>query len=440
MINARQIALELLNRVRASESYINLLLPKELAKHDISDADRGLVQELSYGVLRWQLQYDAIIDHLTPGKTLSPGLRAAIQLGLHQLFRMRVPTHAAINETVDLVKHFEASAAGLSNAVLRNAERAGHDNLLALLTEGQDDLTRLSIEYSHPKWIISGMKSALELDGRPSELSELLAANNLTPVVNLIAITTSAVAELEALGLERGTASPNGFLCIGNPLEYLSIPGVRVQDQGSQLVALAISKVADKAGTWLDMCSGPGGKAAVLEHAVSGTGNLVCYEPHVKRAKLVTSALRDPESTPVLVKRGQDAPESSFAAILLDAPCAGLGSLRRKPESRWTKTPEQLPSLTKLQAELIDAAVLALEPGGMLMYATCSPLVIETNAQIGAALDRHANMSLVDLVSVLQELSPGLELNTTRKTVQLWPHKDGTDAMFMALLKKDEGN
>ena len=161
MINARQIALELLNRVRASESYINLLLPKELAKHDISDADRGLVQELSYGVLRWQLQYDAIIDHLTPGKTLSPGLRAAIQLGLHQLFRMRVPTHAAINETVDLVKHFEASAAGLSNAVLRNAERAGHDNLLALLTEGQDDLTRLSIEYSHPKWIISGMKSAL---------------------------------------------------------------------------------------------------------------------------------------------------------------------------------------------------------------------------------------------------------------------------------------
>ena len=125
MTNARQIALELLNRVRASHSYINLLLPKELAKHEISDADRGLVQELSYGVLRWQLQYDGIIDQLTPGKTLSPALRATIQLGLHQLFRMRVPTHAAINETVDLVKGFETSAAGLANAVLRNAERAG---------------------------------------------------------------------------------------------------------------------------------------------------------------------------------------------------------------------------------------------------------------------------------------------------------------------------
>ena len=124
MTNARQIALELLNRVRASDSYINLLLPKELAKHDISDADRGLVQELSYGVLRWQLQYDAIIDHLTPGKTLSPGLRAAIQLGLHQLFRMRVPTHAAINETVDLVKRFEDKCgAGLSNAVLEMRAR-----------------------------------------------------------------------------------------------------------------------------------------------------------------------------------------------------------------------------------------------------------------------------------------------------------------------------
>ena len=439
MTNARQIALELLNRVRASDSYINLLLPKELAKHDISDADRGLVQELSYGVLRWQLQYDAIIDHLTPGKTLSPGLRAAIQLGLHQLFRMRVPTHAAINETVDLVKGFEASAAGLANAVLRNAERAGQEALLATLTESRDELTQLSVEYSHPKWIISGMQSALELDGRKSELRELLAANNQIPIVNLIAITNAAMAKLDELGLERGSASPNAYLATGNPLQYLSIPGVRVQDQGSQLVALALSSVADKAGTWLDMCSGPGGKAAVLEDAVSGSGHLVCYEPHVKRAKLVTAALKDPESTPVLVNRGQDAPESSFNAVLLDAPCAGLGSLRRKPESRWTKTPEQLPSLTKLQAELLDAAVLALKPGGLLMYATCSPLIVETNAQIRAALDRHANISLVDLVPVMQHLSPGLELNTSRKTIQLWPHRHGTDAMFMALLKKDDG-
>jgi len=436
LTNTRQIALELLNRVRASDSYINLLLPKELAKHDISDADRGLVQELSYGVLRWQLQYDAIIDHLTPGKTLSPGLRAAIQLGLHQLFRMRVPTHAAINETVDLVKGFETSAAGLANAVLRNAERAGQEALLATLTEGQDELTQLSVEYSHPKWIISGMQSALELDGRKSELRELLAANNQIPIVNLIAITSAAMAELDELGLERGSASPNGYLATGNPLQYLSIPGVRVQDQGSQLVALALTAVADKTGTWLDMCSGPGGKAAVLENAVSGSGQLVCYEPHVKRAKLVTAALTDPENTPVLVNRGQSAPESSFTAVLLDAPCAGLGSLRRKPESRWTKTPEQLPSLTKLQAELLDAAVLALKPGGLLMYATCSPLIVETNAQIRAALDRHANISLVDLVPVMQQLSPGLELNTSRKTIQLWPHRHGTDAMFMALLKK----
>lgn len=439
MTNARQIALELLNRVRASDSYINLLLPKELAKHEISDADRGLVQELSYGVLRWQLQYDGIIDQLTPGKTLSPALRAAIQLGLHQLFRMRVPTHAAINETVDLVKGFETSAAGLANAVLRNAERAGQEGLLATLTEGRDELTQLSIEYSHPKWIISGMQSALELDGRKSELRELLAANNQIPIVNLIAITSAASAKLDELGLERGSASPKGYLATGNPLQYLSIPGVRVQDQGSQLVALALSAVADKTGTWLDMCSGPGGKAAVLEDAVSGSGHLVCYEPHVKRAKLVTAALKDPENTPVLVNRGQDAPENSFAAVLLDAPCAGLGSLRRKPESRWTKTPEQLPSLTKLQSELLDAAVLALEPGGLLMYATCSPLIVETNSQIRAVLDRHANISLVDLVPVMQKLSPGLELNSARKTIQLWPHRHGTDAMFMALLKKDDG-
>jgi 16S rRNA (cytosine967-C5)-methyltransferase len=283
------------------------------------------------------------------------------------------------------------------------------------------------------------MQSALELDGRKSELRELLAANNQIPIVNLIAITSAASAKLDELGLERGSASPRGYLATGNPLKYLTIPGVRVQDQGSQLVALALSAVADKSGTWLDMCSGPGGKAAVLEDAVSGSGHLVCYEPHVKRAKLVTAALKDPENTPVLVNRGQDASENSFEAVLLDAPCAGLGSLRRKPESRWTKTPEQLPSLTKLQSELLDAAVLALEPGGLLMYATCSPLIVETNAQIRAVLDRHANISLVDLVPVMQKLSPGLELNSARKTIQLWPHRHGTDAMFMALLKKDDG-
>ena len=123
MTNPRLIAHQLLLRVIESDSYINLLLPSLLRKEQVSDVDRGLVQELSYGALRWQLQYDRFIDEITNGKQLSPRVRVALRLGLHQLFRMRVPAHAAINESVELVKKIEPKAAGLANAVLRQAQR-----------------------------------------------------------------------------------------------------------------------------------------------------------------------------------------------------------------------------------------------------------------------------------------------------------------------------
>lgn len=438
MNSARQISLDLLLRVQVSDSYVNLLLPKELERKSIDEADRGFIQELSYGTLRWQLQYDAIIDHFTPGKTLSALLRTAIRMGLHQLFRMRVATHAAINETVDLVKRHETSAAGLANAVLRNAERAGLDNLIEELVAGKGSVDSLAIKYSHPNWIVSTLMSALDLDGRISELEILLASNNDVPRVNLAALTPEAAKALEAIQTEPGTASPIGFLAKGNLDQYLSIPGVRVQDQGSQLVALALGQVADKTGKWLDMCAGPGGKAAVLESLlVPSEGQLICYEPNPKRAELVRTALKGKAGAVVEVKSGQDVAPEQFDAVLLDAPCSGLGSLRRKPEARWRKQPDQLPALTNLQAELIDAAVRGLKPGGYLMYATCSPVVAETNGQIRGLLDRHPQMKLVDLPKVLREISPELELNDSRKTVQLWTHLHQTDAMFMALLRKE---
>ena len=437
MSNARQVALDLLLRVQNSDSYVNLLLPKVLEKNHVEDADRGFIQELSYGTLRWELQYDAIIDHFTPGKTLSPLLRTCLRMGLHQLFRMRVAVHAALNETVDLVKRHETSAAGLANAVLRNAERSGLEPLLESLTENSGRLESLSIIYSHPQWIVSSLLSALELDGRQADLEAILSANNEVPQVNLAALSQAAREQLETLQVEQGQASPIGFLAKGNLDRYLEIPGVRVQDQGSQLVALALGKVADTGGKWLDMCAGPGGKAALLESLLEDKpGNLTCYEPNPKRAELVRQALRQNGKTTVEVLSGQSAPIAQFDAILLDAPCSGLGSLRRKPEARWRKSTDQLPQLTKLQSELIDAAVAALKPGGYLMYATCSPVVAETNGQIRGALDRHPDMQLQDLPATLKEISPNLELNASRKTVQLWTHLHETDAMFMALLRK----
>ena len=432
------VAIDLLSRVADSDSYINLLLPSFLTRANVPDSDRGLIQELSYGSLRWQLQYDSFIDHFTTGKVLSAKLRIVLRVGMHQLFRMRIPAHAAIHETVELVKTFEKSAAGLANAVLRNADRAGFEKLLDDCCEGKRTEEMLAIRYSHPTWVIAALKSALELDGKKDQLEALLEANNETPTVNLAALpNTKAAKYLTGEGLQPGSAAPTAFLATGNPEPYLTVPGVRVQDQGSQLVALALLAVADKSGRWLDMCAGPGGKATMLQAGIALDGGVLdCLEPISNRADLVRSALNSKLPGTVKVGYGQDAEKNTYDAVLLDAPCTGLGSVRRKPESRWRKTTEQLSGLTKLQGELLDAAANALKPGGYLLYSTCSPLVIETNTQIKQALDNHPELELVNANAVLNRISPQLQMGTDRKTAQLWTHLHATDAMFIAILRK----
>lgn len=439
MTNPRQLALDLMNRVEETDSYINLLLPKLLAREDhITDADRGLVQELSYGTLRWKGQYEAFIDVLTPGKTLSNPLRLCLGIGMHQLFRMRIPAHAAIHESVELVKKFEPKAAGLANAVLRNAERAGFDSLLKQSLANKTGLDELAIRYSHPSWVVGALKSALELDEKGAELETLLESNNETPLVHLAALPgTDAEEYLKSLELERGTASPIGFIVRGNPEPLLKHPGVKVQDQGSQLVALALLAVGNKDGKWLDMCSGPGGKAALIDADISYFGgSLDCFEPIPRRAEMVRQALGPNTKAKVFIDYGQNAKLNHYDAVLLDAPCSGLGSVRRKPESRWRKKPEQLPELIKLQQELLEAAIQSLRPGGVVLYSTCSPLVPETNSQIKTVLDNHPEMSLENSNRLLNLLNPSLQLGEKRKTTQLWTQTHGTDAMFIAILRK----
>ena len=424
-------------RVHDTDAYVNLLLPKTLARHNVADSERGLIQELSYGALRWQLQYDGVIDHFTGGKELSQPIRGVLQLGLHQLFRMRVPTHAAINETVNLAKRIEPRAAGLVNAVLRNAERDGLDNLLLQLTAGLSESKKFEILHSHPAWVIDSLLESLRLDGRESELVELLTANNETPETFLAASDDEALAALAEQGLQVSAQSPIGFQVDGNPEPYLSLGNIRVQDLGSQLVALVAAELAALAGRTLDMCSGPGGKSAILQGRIRAAGGeLDCMEPQEHRAELVRQALgTDPIGT-VVVAPGQQAEQNAYDTILLDAPCSGLGSVRRKPESRHRKKQSQLASLSSVQRELLEASYAALKSGGVLVYATCSPLIEETITPVQDALAKHPDLELVDLKPIMKAISPALHLNESRKTIQLWTHLHGTDAMFMAALRK----
>ena len=437
MTNSRLIAHELLMRVYDTDAYINLLLPRTLAKHGVPDSERGLIQELSYGALRWQLQYDAVIDSFTKGKQLSQPIRGALQLGLHQLFRMRVPVHASINETVNLAKALEPRAAGLVNAVLRNAEREGLENIIEGLIQQKSPTDELQIKYSHPAWVIDSLRASLRIDGRELELEQLLAANNENPTTYLAASDEAASGALINQGLIASPQSPIGFAVEGNPEPYLGLGNIRVQDLGSQLVALAAAELGDMSGTTLDMCSGPGGKSAILQGRIRARGGaLDCMEPQEHRAELVKEALGNDPIGRVIVEYGQLARADSYDTILLDAPCSGLGSVRRKPESRHRKRQEQLGSLAATQRELLEASHRALRSGGVLVYATCSPLIEETVTPIQDALARFQDLELIDMKQTIGKLSPGISLNPSRKTVQLWTHLHGTDAMFMAALRK----
>lgn len=434
MSNARLVAYELLARVNRDDSYINLLLPSFLKKSSVSEQDRGLVQELSYGSLRWQLQYDAIIDHIANGRQIDTEVRIALRLGLHQLFRMRVPAHAAINESVELIKSLAPKAAGFANAILRNADRTGLPRLTDEVTKGFGTVQKFSILHSHPEWVVRALIDSLALDSR-TDVESLLTANNETPKVNLAALSQGSKERLQEDGAIASKISPIGFTIEGNPERYLA-RDVRVQDFGSQLVALVLLNLSKPGARFLDMCSGPGGKSAVLLSGLTAGGRLVCYEPSSHRAKMVHEAVGSDERCEIIEGLGQSVPASSFDSVLLDAPCSGLGSLRRKPESRWRKTTAQLSQLEQTQAELLDAGLNSLRSGGVLVYSTCSPVISETNTQVVDALARHPNVELVDLKPTLQVISPTLKLNERRRTIQLWTDLHSTDAMFMAAFRK----
>jgi 16S rRNA (cytosine967-C5)-methyltransferase len=219
---------------------------------------------------------------------------------------------------------------------------------------------------------------------------------------------------------------------------------VRVQDEGSQLAALALSRARPiLAGErWLDLCAGPGGKAALLAaEALAGGATLVANELIPARAKLVRNALAVfPDPPQVLVQDARNIGDSlagQFDRILLDAPCTGLGALRRRPEARWRKQPRDVPELTALQTELIASAAKALKPGGVLAYVTCSPHPAETRLIVEQAVARDGLRPL-DTAAVLSSFTrQPLELPAALHA-QLWPHRHGTDAMFVALLEKPQ--
>lgn len=462
--SARQVAFEGMRAVRENDAYANLVLPRLLRQHRLEPRDAGFATELLYGTLRAQGRLDGIIARCVDRELadVDPAVLDVIRLGAYQLLDMAVAPHAATSETVALARaNVGAGAAGFVNAILR---RVGEKDLEQWIAEaaparGDDENAHLAFVHSHPQWMVRSLGDALAAHGRSrSEIDDLLAAQNQPPAVSLVMRPGLTDAEeLQAAGASPGRLSIFAASWpAGDPGKAAPVAQGRaaVQDEGSQLAALALGLGADDLVRaeddfhWLDLCAGPGGKTALLAGlSVERDADLLAIEVQEHRTELVERAVKTlaDAGADVDVRAadgrtiGAEMP-ARFSRVLADVPCTGMGALRRRPEARWRRTPGDVGQLGKLQRELLESALEAAAPGGVVAYVTCSPHVAETLFVLKDVLRGREDIEQLDArPAVAAGLLPGLESSTDLgdgPAVQLWPHIHGTDAMFIALLRR----
>lgn len=439
--DARALALSVLLDVSQNGAYANLVLPEALGAFKGQERDKGLATEIVYGSLRRQGELDVVVAAVSKRglKEIDPVVLEILRLSVYQVLFLRVPDHAAVDQAVRLTKDQGLhQAAGFVNALLRRVVAVPVAQWHDVISASAD------IEQSHPRWIAHELREAWNLQEQAGDLSDVLSAHNESPLVTLACLP--GLSEPEPSD-HRTPWSPVGIVVAsGNPSldTRVATSVARVQDEGSQLAALLLSRFRPlTAGELvLDMCAGPGGKTALIgaDAALAGASVLAVEKvPH--RGRLVTKTVEGLEKAhPGVVEVSVgDATDitGTYDRILLDAPCSGLGALRRRPEARWRKHPEQLGELVALQKKLLTHAVSLLAPGGVLAYVTCSPVLQETTEVVASVLDTTPNITTIDTPEVLDRIARVPVPGTRRgQAVQLWTHLHGTDAMFIQLVTK----
>jgi 16S rRNA (cytosine967-C5)-methyltransferase len=449
-------------RAVADGAYANLELPRELRDKGIRGRDAAFATELTYGATRLRGLYDPIIAAAAgrPTADIDSNVLDTLRLGAHQLLGMRVAAHAAVDQTVGLARLVNgASAGGFVNAVMRRISEKDLDTWIAQVVPTNDPIAALATLHSHPGWIVRALRAALIGHGASTaetldaDLEALLVSDNAAAKVSLVA--RPGLCEVEEL--TSAGATPSHLSRVGAVLDSGdpgSIPAVRsgraaVQDEGSQLVALAIAAAQVRTGAehekWLDLCAGPGGKAALLATLGAQRGaTLFANEISEHRTDLVRQTLDAAIDSGLEVmigtgdgrEVGEEEP-GTYDRVLVDAPCTGLGALRRRPEARWRRTTADLAELGVLQRELLVSAIEATKPGGVIGYATCSPHLAETRFVVTDVTKRRQDVEIVDARDLFLT-ADGRPVDHLGEGpfVQLWPHVHGTDAMFFALLRK----
>lgn len=443
MDKTRAAAVRVLYEVWEKGAYANVALVQEIRRAALSGMDRRFATELVYGAVKAGETLDWILRRYVtrPLKKMDPMIRNILRLGLYQIFYMdKVPPSAACNESVELAKKYShAGAAKFVNAVLRTAVREPER---ARFPEGQGkNAEHLALRACHPLWMV---KRWIQ-DFGYEEAEALCRFDNEQPPLSLRTNTLQGTREelLERLQQNGVTAEPSrwapeGVLCTAHgsldDLASLQQGFCQVQDESSMLVAHVLQPLSGE--FIIDACSAPGGKTTHIAALMENQGHIVAGDVHDhKLQRIQENAARlgiDIIETKCLDARklGAVYPEQADR-VLVDAPCSGLGVLRRKPDARWNKAPEALKELPKLQRDILEGAAAAVKPGGVLVYSTCTILAEENQDVVEAFLSRHQEFSLETAGAFLPVPRPGVVM------VQLYPQRDGTDGFFIARMKKE---
>lgn len=434
----------MLLRILKEGCYADQLMDRELSAGRLSGPDRGLFAELVFGVLRRQGTLDHILTGLVtqPLARLEPQVLILLRLGLYQLVYLdRIPESAAVNESVKLAKETLPRASGLVNAVLRNYLR--HKDTITFPDPLAAPAASIAARHSHPAWLVKLWFSQIgEAD------TELLAEASsrqppLTVRANTLMTTRDALLETFATnGISAGPCrySPHGIQVEGRH-HIPGLPGFReglfvVQDEASQVAGLLLDPQPGE--RVLDTCAAPGGKATHLAQLMGNRGELLAMDVSQTKLPLIQETARRLGISIISTRaadllRSGSFPADAFDRILLDAPCSGLGVIRRNPEAKWRLTPEDVTRLAAAQKIMLNNAVRMLKPGGHLLYSTCSTTLEENEAVVRDFLSRRPDCVLENL----NEIFPAYrELFTEEGMFRAWPHRHGMDGFFAARIKK----
>lgn len=441
--NVREAALDILESIQKNQAYSNLLLNTTIKKNEIPSKDIGLLTEIVYGTLQRKMTLEYYLyPFINKGKKMEDWVLILLQMTLYQMVYLdRIPDHAAINEAVEIAKkRSHKGISGLVNAVLRNILRQG----LPSFNEIHDEIERLAIETSHPRWLVKRWVEQLGVEEAKKMCEINLTAPMQTARVNTTKISVDECLSLlieEGFQVEASDVIPEGIKILKGNIAHSSAfekGFLTIQDESSMIVAYALE--VDKPYSVLDACAAPGGKSTHIAEKMNKEGEVLSIDLHEHKVKLIKQNA-DRLDLPTIQTKAMDSrklestlEKESFDRILLDAPCSGFGVMRRKPDMKYTKTEADVGRLQKIQLDLLASVSPLLKKGGLLVYSTCTIDKAENEEVVEKFLADNAqferDITLADrLPSELQQYTHGNEL-------QVLPQYFGSDGFYIAALRK----